>query len=382
MMKFPIRVAHIINSLEYGGAEKVLVNIVNNEDQSEVQPFVFSLSDINPLQEELRAEIPFFFYKKCPVFDFALVFKLFRKFRALRIDIVHMHGWGIYPESFLAAYLARVPVKILMDHGLVSLENEEQDEKTKYHCFKDTILSFFINRTAAFIAVSNDMKINMVRRKQIAAEKIFVIHNGIPAPAAVSGESTPIPCIEAIKKGGEPVILCSVGRLAEIKNYRTLIAAFHEVRKHQAGIKLLLVGDGPERMQLEETIADLKLDNDVFMPGFSQEVLSILKQVNVFILPSFFEGISIAMLEAMSVGLPVIASRVGGNIELIEDGRNGFLFAPDDREALVSSILTLVADKSLQEKFSKANRLKFIEHYSIDISISRYHEVYRGCFPP
>ena len=146
MIDYPIRIAHIINSLEFGGAEKVLVNIVNNEDRDKYLPYVFSLNNKNPLKEELKNHIPFKSYQKRKIFDFFLVLFLIKEFRKQKIQVTHIHDWGIFPESFCASFIARIPVTILMDHGRVNITGILDEKKSIYIKIKNYIVAQFVKR--------------------------------------------------------------------------------------------------------------------------------------------------------------------------------------------------------------------------------------------
>jgi glycosyltransferase involved in cell wall biosynthesis len=301
---------------------------------------------------------------------------LYRRFKKEHIDVLHVHGWGVYPEAFVAAEFAGVKVKIVMDHGRVTVNTGVKQMRSLYSFLKDFILKFFINRTNAFIAVSQDIQERLIAEKHIPVAKTYVVHNGIPDQFNSENHGTEKSIIEKIKEEGNSFILCSVGRLAKIKNYDTLIKAFAEVLSAIPSCKLIILGDGPERNHLEECIAELNLEQDVFLPGFNSEISSNIKHADIFILPSFFEGISISLLEAMSAGLPVIASNVGGNVELIEHNINGFLFSPENTDRLAQCILNLCRDQATRSKFSDNTRQKFKSKYSIETALNQYHTLY------
>lgn len=377
----PIVISHIINSLEIGGAEKVLINIVNNENYHKVKILVYSLSNNNPLKSELNKKIYFKNYKKFPVFDFFLVCKLIKEFRKKHIEIVHIHSWGIFPEVFLAAFFAKIPYKILMDHGRVNIDGQLLNKKNViYNFFKNKILSIFINNTNAFIAVSNDIKIKISKEMNISPNKIFVVHNGISIPSNKKDTIEPnSKLFNLISAENDCYNICCVGRLVKIKNYSTLIEAFSLLRGNTHKTKLFIVGDGPDRIILETLIQKLDLADSVFLTGFTNDVQSILIRCNLFVIPSYYEGISISLLEAMANGLPVIASDVGGNKEIIEHRTNGFLFNPYNKFELYKYMLEIIDNIELNRFFSQNNKTKIINNFSIDIALKKYHMIYESC---
>jgi glycosyltransferase involved in cell wall biosynthesis len=170
-----------------------------------------------------------------------------------------------------------------------------------------------------------------------------------------------------------------VGRLDPIKDHLTLFRAFEAVRTVLPEARLLVVGDGPERERLENRAGD-----GVIFLGNRSDVPEILRALDLFILPSLNEGISNTILEAMATGIPIVATRVGGNPELVEDGRTGILVKAGDLQSIASAILRYLQHADLRARHGEAGRQNVLKRFSIEAMVRSYEAVYRrvsGAFP-
>ena len=163
-----------------------------------------------------------------------------------------------------------------------------------------------------------------------------------------------------------------VGRLDPIKDHSTLFQAFAEVRKASPDARLLVVGDGPERAYLE----DLAGDGILFL-GNRLDVPVILQALDIFVLSSLNEGISNTILEAMATGLPVIATKVGGNSELVEDGATGILVPPKEPKAIASALLKYIRNPEIRNSHGNRGRINAIQVFSIENMVKGYVTVYK-----
>jgi len=163
-----------------------------------------------------------------------------------------------------------------------------------------------------------------------------------------------------------------VGRLDPIKNHETLFRAFGTLRERLPDVHLLVIGDGPERKRLEALAGD-----GVFFLGNRLDVPEILRTLDVFVLSSRNEGISKTILEAMATAVPVVATHVGGNPELVEHGRTGFLVEPGDFQAMASAILRYADNPELRIAHGQTGRKRVLENFTIEKMVRSYEEVYR-----
>lgn len=206
-----------------------------------------------------------------------------------------------------------------------------------------------------------------LRRAGYAAERIIALPNGVPVPA----ESWQ--CRDDWRRAPRAVY---VGRLAPEKGLDTLIAAWPEVRAAQPAARLTLVGEGSERRRLEAQVAALGLDGVVEMPGAAADPGELLRAADLFVLPSREEGMSIALLEAMALGMPLVASSVPGNRRLVQEFRHGRLVAPDDPGALARVILEQWSSFDRAMHMGRAARSRVAQEFSI-AAVARRH---MACF--
>ena len=158
----------------------------------------------------------------------------------------------------------------------------------------------------------------------------------------------------------------TVGRLHEQKGHCYLIQAVSKVRKEFPKVKLLVTGEGEEENNLKKLVKSLDLTNEVIFAGLSSDIEKILPMAELFILPSLWEGLPNALLEAMAAGLPIIATKVGGIPRVIEDGREGILIAPEDIHGLANAIKKLLTDQKLANTLSANAQRKAVDHFSIE----------------
>ena len=220
-------------------------------------------------------------------------------------------------------------------------------------------------RADAFVAISPAVRAELVDGGYDPA-RIVDLPNGVPVPA--------VPW----RPRGEPgssLRVAFVGRLAEEKGLSALVDAWPIVLASDPGAHLTLIGEGPERARLEGQIARLGIGDAVDLPGVSSRPTSLLRENDLFVLPSREEGMSIALLEAMALGIPSVASAIPGNLALMTDGVHGRLAPPDDPPALARAILDHRADPRSIE-MAAAARLRVIEHYSIEAVARRHLELF------
>jgi glycosyltransferase involved in cell wall biosynthesis len=226
-----------------------------------------------------------------------------------------------------------------------------------------------------FFCLTQEMA-NEVRQYSVVSDrKIRVIRNGIEtARYREGGDSQALRRSLAIPP--QAPVIGSVGRLVEIKRYDLLIRSFARLKPYCPDAYLLMVGDGPERPGLEELVAELGMSEWVRFAGYQTNVKEYLHTMNCFALTSRSEGTPQAALEASIAQLPVVASRVGGLPEVIEEGRTGVLFPPGDEEQLTRSLLEIVRNRDLARRLGEAAKVRVESLYGIGRMAKEYHDSY------
>jgi glycosyltransferase involved in cell wall biosynthesis len=172
-------------------------------------------------------------------------------------------------------------------------------------------------------------------------------------------------------------IIGSVARLDPIKNHEVILRALRRLREQGCQAFLLLVGEGSHRPVLEREIKRLGLNGDVRMFGFTHEVPGLLNCMDVYVQSSFYEGFSNTVVEAMACGLPVLATKVGGTPDLLDDEREGCFFRPEDDEHLASLLLRLQQNSSQRLVMAERARQRVVRHFSLDTMVQRYESMYK-----
>jgi len=359
-----MRILHIIESLEFGGAEKVVISLANSM-AGEHEMAICCVKTIGALGPEVDQRINVLCLNKGEGNDYLLPFKLARIIRKNVYDVVHTHEWGVFLEGGLAAFLAGTPVLIHTAHGPYTAYPDTPGSRVKISLrhWLERLISRCFHRIAA---VSDSIREYIVREIKIDSRTVVTVHNGIPVEDGLPDRKT----------GADDVEFITVGRLAEIKNHQLMLRAFHEALKSGTRARLVIVGDGPERARIEDYRRVNGLENKVTLLGFRADVGELLRKADIFILTSRYEGISVALLEAMRAGLPVIATRVGGVPETVHDGKTGLLVEPDDLPGLVNAMLRLSESAELRRALGRRGHDFLVEEFSLATMSARYGKLY------
>lgn len=203
--------------------------------------------------------------------------------------------------------------------------------------------------------------------------KLHIVHCGVE-PAAFEP-------VEHTRQGKRMIY---VGRLANVKGLPVMLDALAQVKKQLNEVELLLIGDGPDRTALEAQSKQLGLSDQVRFLGYQspEQVREYLQQCDLFVMSSFAEGVPVVLMEAMAVGLPVIATHIAGVSELVEDNVSGFLVPPGDGNTLAKRILTLLNDAQRRSTFANAGRQKVKSEFNLNIETTRLHALFKNGTPP
>jgi glycosyltransferase involved in cell wall biosynthesis/peptidoglycan/xylan/chitin deacetylase (PgdA/CDA1 family) len=369
----PARVLHLIWALDLGGAERQVVEIVRGLDRARFEPTVGCLVRKGRWGERLEREgIRVVEFAKHRRFDPGVALRLRRFLRAERFDVVHTHAFTAATWGRLAAALSGTPVVIAHEHSAFSL-----DSRTRRAM--DRLLAPLTDR---WIVVAESLARDLVAREKLPTGRMVVVPNGIAPGAEVAAE--PTPALRAALAGAPRTSL--VGTLARFeprKGLDVLIDAFALVAARHQDCGLALVGEGPLRRDLERQVRRLGLSERVRFCGRRDEVAEVLAALDVFVLPSHAEGLSIALLEAGAAGRPVVATSVGGNGEVVRDGLTGLLVPPGDAPALADAVVRLLDDAAaatamgrrlaadVRERFASAEMVRRIERVYEDALAAR-----------
>ncbi len=368
-------IAHVIYRLDVGGMENGLVNLINRLPADRYRHAIVSLSDSTDFAKRIsRDDVPIVNLGKKPGHDLGLYSRLFRAFRSLRPAVVHTRNLAAI-EAVAAAAAAMVPYRVHGEHG----RDVQDPEGTirRYRLLRKT-LSPLVHR---FIALSRDLERYLLGTVGIPAAKVVRIMNGVdletfrPDAGRVGSFFAGAP----FDPSGR-VVIGSVTRMQEVKDPVTLARAFVRLIQKGYGSKacLVLVGDGPLLQDVRRILSEADAERHAWLVGERDDVASVLHSVDLFALSSRVEGISNTILEAMASGLPVVATGVGGNAELVENGVTGTLVPPRDPETLAGVLARYVDDEKLRREQGRAGRARAEREFGLDGMIARYSEVYDG----
>jgi len=366
--------AHVVFRFDIGGLENGVVNLINRLPAESYRHAIISLTDITDFRARiLRDDVQYFALGKRPGHGFRLYPRLFRLFRSLAPDVVHTRNLAAL-EASLPAWLAGVPVRIHGEHGrdVGDLDGSNRTYRRIRRAYRP-----FVNQ---YVAVSKDLEQYLSRDIGVDSRRIAWICNGVDtirfAPAAGTRrlvEGCPF-------NPTDHWLVGTVGRMQLVKDQVTLARAFvHAVHLDPVAarrMRLILIGDGPLRAEAARVLEAGGLSALAWLPGERSDVADLMRSLDCFVLPSLAEGISNTILEAMATGLPVLATHVGGNGELIDDGITGRLLPAADGEAMAAAILAYFNDSVMAHRHGAAARRSALERFSLDRMVRDYAALY------
>ncbi len=366
-----LRVLHVIDRMQVGGTEVGILKVINGLGHEcfehricTIRGYDESFSRAGGFEGQLyvagRLDSGFQF----------LLGRLARIMREYRPDIVHSRNWGAI-EAMPAARLSGVPVKIHSEHGyeIDMLEGLPKRRRLLRRCA-------YAAADAVF-TVTEELRTYHARQAWIPVERIRVLSNGVNTSRFVRRSSEREETRQRLGLDDKSVVIGSVGRLVPIKDHTTLLKAADILIERGIPVQVLLVGSGPELAKHQEFVAaSPRLSGRVVFAGVASDVAPFLNSMDIFVLPSLSEGMSNTLLEAMASSLPVVATRVGGNPELIEDGHSGWLFEPGNVMALAAILERMGRDAIVRQEIGQAARQRVVDHFSLQCMIDSYRTLY------
>jgi sugar transferase (PEP-CTERM/EpsH1 system associated) len=377
-----LRVLHILNRLDVGGTEAGVLKVIDGLDAETFEHGLCATRGFNPdwaQRHNLRNE-PFVAGRPDTRFQF-LVLPLIRIMRTYRPHVVHSRNWGSI-EAILAGRLARVPVVIHSEHGY------ELDMLRGLPIRRRLLRNALYAIADAVFTVTDELRCYHAEQAWVSANRICVIRNGVDTKRFAPNPERGREIRQKLRLPSERLLIGTVGRMVAIKDHMTLLRAAEMLLRRGVDLHLLLVGSGPQLAEHERYVEDsTQLRGHVSFAGTAENVPELLNAMDVFVLPSISEGMSNTLMEAMASGLPVLASRVGGNPEVLGEELSGCLFPPGDTAALADHVERLALASELRCALAAANRRRATERFSLDRMLADYGDLYlklaqaRGAWP-
>jgi L-malate glycosyltransferase len=360
--------AYVVNSLNPGGTEKLVVEM-SLAFSAEFQVTVLCLDEPGLWANRLRSNgIPVHSLWRQPGLDLSIPVKLARHFRRHRTRIVHAHQCTPWFYSALSRMLSPAPRLLFEEHGRFYPEIENR---------KRAFINWVLVRqlTHRFVAVSDDVRKRLQEYEGLDYDRIEVVYNGVDSESTLTEDER-----KGLRKsfgvGPHEFVVGTVGRFDPIKNFPMLVKSLAEANGGAPSIKGILVGDGPIFGEIKAQVEELGLSNRVTMTGHRENARKLVQCMDLFVLPSFSEGTSMALLEAIAAGVPVAVTDVGGNPEIVIKDETGWVIPSDSGGCLTAAILEAVSDSEKRRKFAQAGRLRHVEHFTFDKMIENYRRIY------
>jgi len=359
-----IKILHIVHRLGIGGLENGVANLIDAMSEDRFQHSIACLTTATSFQKRIRrADVVIHELHKAPGNDIRMLLRLWRLLRRMKPDIVHTRNLGTL-ECQLVALLAGVKCRIHGEHGWDM--HDPAGNSIKYQLVR-RVFGWFVN---CFVPVSRDLEQWLNSRVGIPRRKLHRIYNGVDTTKFSPARR---------KTSDATYVIGHVGRLEQIKNQMLLLKAFHcllQILPPGARVKLVIVGDGALMSELVRFVRDRRMSDHVDFAGSRDDIAQCLRSFQLFVLPSLNEGISNTILEAMSCGLAVVATAVGGNRELVEHGNTGMLVSSEDETALTEALFSYVTDhtKSAQHGANARKRIK--ENFDLRGMTGDYAKLY------
>ncbi len=361
-----MRIAHCIHGLGAGGAQKVIASTIRCRQHEELRYFVYSCHDgVQRREIEDAGATVRIVSRSFAKLDPSWVVRLARTMRRDGVELVHTHLFGDSLHGYLAARLAsRLPVVMTLHTGPEGLSRLQR------HGYR-----WLLRRCARAVACSEAVATGFSERG-LAPDRPQTIPNGVAPPGGLSAAR-----IAALRSdlgaGPDTVLFAAVGRLAAEKGYGDLLDAFARLRPSTAGARLLIVGEGPLRAELESRAQALSLDGQVVFTGFRADVPELLQAVDVVVFSSLWEGLPMALLEAMAAGRCVVTTDVPGILEAVRAGREALVVPRGDAGGLAGALGRAAAEGGLRARLAAAARNRFLERFTVAAMVDGYERLYR-----
>lgn len=369
------RIVHVVYSFGIGGLENVIVQLINRLPHDQFEHVVLSLTTVSDFRQRIeRTDVQYIELNKQPGHAIGLYPQIWKLFRRLRPDVVHSCNLAAL-EVVPLAWLAGVPLRIHAEHGWDA--HDPNGANTRYQRLR-RLYRPFVSR---YVAVSKDIHSYLGRAVGVPAGKRSLIPNGVdtdqfrpPSGSRQAVQGCPFdPSLH--------LLVGTVGRLQTVKNQPLLARAFVLMLSEHPELmdraRLVIVGEGPLRAEVESVLEQADLSHLAWLPGNRSDVPEVLRMLSIFVLPSQTEGTSCTLQEAMATGLPIVATAVGGTPDLLGEGP-GTLVPSGDASKLAHAMYAVLTDAGLRESMGGLARERSLTVFGIDALTRSYENLFQG----
>lgn len=365
-------ILHMIETTGSGGAEQVIVDIVRHLDREKFISVVVltgkgwlydNISSSGVVPEIIKSE---------GAYDWRFIRKVMKLSKLKKVDVIHSHLDDTNFYACLVGIFSRIPV-IATYHGMIGSWNVKN--------VKDSIKMAIIKFHAKYVvAVSEFLKTELLKAGSFKNSQLRRIYNGVDFQI-LGQEDGSKKLRSELNLPQEAILIGTIGNMERWKGFDYFIKAVPTIIEKSPKSYFLIIGEIKEDIlgDLDALIASLKLEGRIFFMGFRGDIPQILTQLDIFVLPSLSEGLSIATIEAMAKERPVIVTDSGGPTEIVDEGRTGFVVPPKDPEAIAQRVIQLINDPNLAQTLGKQAKIAVQNKFDLKSTISTYADLYLTC---
>ncbi|MFC0134193.1 sugar transferase [Massilia eurypsychrophila] len=370
----PRLVVHLVHQLDVGGLENGLINLIRHMPPERYRHTIVCLKDYTEFHAHIKERgVEIISLNKREGKDFGHYMRMYKTLRALQPDLIHTRNLCGF-EGQLVAALAGIKLRVHGEHGRDM--SDLYGKRLKYQVLRRVLRPLI----GHFIAVSADLEHWLIDSVGAEPERVSQICNGVDSVQFHPRLGPPAAVGPAGFMHDNAFVIGSVGRMVDVKNYPTLVEAFLRLiasphPAHQR-LRLLIVGDGPERAECLDMLTRAGASHRAWLPGERTDIAQLLRTMDLFVLPSLAEGSSNTILEAMATGLPVVATAVGGNTELVHPGFTGILVPPRSPDLMAAAIADYCRIPEMGARHGMRARSQVIARHSLPAMARGYLAVY------
>ena len=367
-------IAHVLFRLGTGGLENGLVNLINTMPDENYRHAVICMTDYTDFRNRIKKDaVQVYSLNKKPGQDFAVYVRLWKLLREIKPDILHTRNLSAL-EAQLSGLLAGIKHRIHGEHGR---DIDDVDGTNPRYVFLRRLFRPLVQR---YVPMSKDLESWLINQIKVPTKKITQVYNGVDLSRFKLSDNKPVALLPPDFRAPELMLIGTVGRLDPVKDQITLVQAFIELIKTDPAarnkVRLIVVGAGALLPKLLELSREAGLSELIWFAGERHDVADIMQTLDLFVLPSINEGISNTILEAMATALPVIATDVGGNPELVIDGLTGYLVPKQDPIAMADVFKRYLDKPALLAVHGQAGRERCVSTFSLNRMITDYVSIY------
>lgn len=368
-------IIHVVHGFSIGGLENIIIQLINRLPSEKFKHTILSLTTISDLKTRINIpDVNFIALNKPPGHAIPLYPRIYKLFRQLRPDVIHTCNLAAL-EIVPIAWLARVSLRIHAEHGWDA--HDTDGTSLRYRQIRKLYKPF----VSHYIAVSSELDEYLETAIGIPKARKTLIANGVDTDIFTPPDHAPDIVNGCPFIPRHHYLIGTVGRLQTVKNQPLLARAFIRLLKQHPEVatrmRLIFVGEGPLRQEVEEILANSNSLQYVWLPGNRNDIPKIMQILDCFVLPSRAEGTSCTLQEAMSTGLPVIATAVGGSPVLVKHGITGYLVESDNEDALCNAMWLAYRSPEQMTNYGKTSRELALRIFNIDCMIEKYQNIFQ-----